>query len=265
MSGDSFGSIGNVNQDDFRDTLGEAMQNSGDFEEIQVWLDLDGVLADMQSALEKNEKLNSLKDALDYMLDEKFPEWKELSNDNLKSTIYDAVKSDPKNIDLVSLKKAYKNYNEYIFSVAGRADFYFTMDLMPGALDLVQGSFNITGRRANILSSPIGNEKDKKNISVLEKRSWVYKNFSSKFIYIAQKYFGNMIGSWINKKFGNLINKVEITSDKARVIRGPGDILIDDRQKYVDKFIGGGGSAILFKNSEQALSDLKELYSKLSS
>ena len=43
------------------------------------------------------------------------------------------------------------------------------------------------------------------------------------------------------------------------------DILIDDRTKYVDKFVSAGGSAILYKDANQAASDLQKLYDELMS
>lgn len=232
-------------------------------DKIQVWFDLDGVLADMQNSLEKEQKYIELKNQLDNMIEQKFPDWTNLSNDDLKLAINDGLKGDPTNLELKALKKAYRNYNDYIFKIASRPNFYFTMDLMPGATGLIQEAYRITGRKPNILSSPVGNEKDKKNPSVIEKKRWVYKNFESQLIYLAQKYFGDIIGRLVHKLFGNTIGKIEITSDKGRVVRGKYDILIDDRQKYVDKFIEAGGSAILYTDTESATESLRRLYDDL--
>lgn len=233
--------------------------------QIQVWFDLDGVLADMQSSLEMDETHNKYKDELNAALMSDFPELMSLGNDELKQAINDALKANPNDVKMKSLKKKYKNYNNYIFAVASKPNFYFHMNLMPGAEQLVKDAYRITGVKPNILSSPVGNEKDKKNPSVFEKKQWVYINFSNKIAYLAQKYFGDTIAYWINKSFGGLINKINITSDKGAVVRSKYDILIDDRQKYVDKFIKAGGSAILYKNAEDAAEKLRELYIQLTS
>ena len=52
--------------------------------QIQVWFDLDGVLADMDGALNRNSEMIALKGKLDNLVKDKFPEWSTLSNDELK-------------------------------------------------------------------------------------------------------------------------------------------------------------------------------------
>jgi 5'(3')-deoxyribonucleotidase len=110
---------------------------------------------------------------------------------------------------------------------------------MPGAVELVQKANQIVGKKPNILTAPAGNENDPNNPSVIEKRAWVEDNF------------------------GDLVDHVEVTTDKGRVVRDKYDILIDDRTKYVDKFTSAGGSAILYKNANQAAAELQKLYDEL--
>lgn len=208
---------------------------------IQVWFDLDGVLADMEGSLQKNEELTRLKANLYSIVQSKFPDWASLSNDELKVKFQKDLEEDPNNADLRDLKKAYKEYNNYVFKIAGTDGFYASLDLMPGAIELVKKANEIVGRKAKILTAPAGNENDPKNPSVIEKRAWVEDNF------------------------GDLVDHIEITTDKGRVVKSKYDILIDDRTKYVDKFKNAGGSAILYKDADQAASELQKLYDELTS
>jgi 5'(3')-deoxyribonucleotidase len=208
---------------------------------VQVWFDLDGVLADMNGSLEKDETYNNYKNDLDNVLLKDFPEFINLKNDELRQKINDALKIDPNNIKFNSLKKKYKDYNNYVFKIAGKGGFYASLDLMPGAVDLVKKANDIVGKKSNILTAPAGNENDPNNPSVIEKNQWVKDNF------------------------GDLVDHIEITIDKGRVVKSKYDILIDDRTKYVDKFVSAGGSAILYKDANQAASDLQKLYDELMS
>lgn len=233
--------------------------------EAQVWFDLDGVLADMQNGLERDEEYVKRKNDLDNSLERDFPQWLNLSTDGLRATINKELKDNPNDENLKRIKKTFKRYNDFVFSIASRPNFYFTLNLMPGALELVDDAYRITGRRPNILSSPVGNEKNKNNPSVYEKKRWVYKNFENHLIYLAQKYLGDIIGNFTNKLFGSKIGKIEITTDKGRVANSRYDILIDDRLKYVEKFREAGGSAILYKDANQAAFELQKLYDELMS
>ena len=208
-------------------------------EQIHVWFDLDGVLADMEGALNSNAEMIALKEKLDKLVGEKFPEWSTLSDDELKEKFKDGLEKDPNNMDLKELQKAYKEYNNFVFKLAGKAGFYAGLALMPGAVELVQKANQIVGKKPNILTAPAGNENDPNNPSVIEKRAWVEDNF------------------------GDLVDHVEVTTDKGRVVKSKYDILIDDRTKYVDKFTSAGGSAILYKDADQAAAELQKLYDEL--
>ena len=64
---------------------------------------------------------------------------------------------------------------------------------------------------------------------------------------------------WVAEHFGELVGEVIITIDKGRVVKDSNDILIDDRPKYVEKFEAAGGTAILYKNSDQATAELARI------
>ena len=208
-------------------------------EQIQVWFDLDGVLADMEGALNSNAEMIALKEKLDKLVGEKFPDWANLSNDELKEKFKTGLEQDPNNADLKELKKAHREYTNYVFKLAGKEGFYAGLALMPGAVELVQRANQIVGKKPHILTAPAGNENDPNNPSVIEKRAWVGDNF------------------------GDLVDHVEVTTDKGRVVKSKYDILIDDRTKYVDKFTSAGGSAILYKDADQAAAELQKLYDEL--
>jgi 5'(3')-deoxyribonucleotidase/2'-5' RNA ligase len=229
--GDSFKSIGNVVKQD----LMEEENN----DEIQVWFDLDGVLADMEGSLRKNNELQQLRADLDNTINNEFPDYIGLSNDEIKAKFKAELEANPENEDVRRLKKVFKKYNNRVFKVAGVEGFYANLELIDGAVELVKFAHKVSGKKPNILSSPVGNENNPNNPSVKEKREWVQRHF------------------------GGLVDHVEITTDKARVINSEKDILIDDRTKYVDVFTNAGGSAILFKNAKQAASDLEQLISSL--
>lgn len=207
--------------------------------QIQVWFDLDGVLANMDGSLQKNDEIQRLKANLDRVVYDKFPEWSNLTNDELKDAFKKGLEQDPNNSDLRELKKAHRDYTNYVFKLAGRDGFYANLELMPGAENLVRAAYEITGKKPNILTAPTGDENDPTNPAVIEKRQWV------------------------EDKFGDLINHTEVTVDKGRVVKSKYDILIDDRTKYVDKFTSAGGSAILYKNAGDAAEKLRELYMQL--
>jgi 5'(3')-deoxyribonucleotidase len=208
-------------------------------EQIHVWFDLDGVLADMDGALNSNAEMIALKEKLDKLVGEKFPDWANLSNDELKEKFKAGLEQDPNNVDLKELKKAHREYTNYVFKLAGKAGFYAGLTLMPGAVELVQKANQIVGKKPSILTAPAGNENDPNNPSVIEKKQWV------------------------NDNFGNLVDHIEVTTDKGRVVKSKYDILIDDSTKYVDKFTSAGGSAILYKDANQAAAELQKLYDEL--
>ena len=69
--------------------INESNENIKD--QIQVWFDLDGVLADMEGSLQKNEELIRLKAELDKVVKEKFSDWASLTNDELKEKFKVAI------------------------------------------------------------------------------------------------------------------------------------------------------------------------------
>lgn len=206
---------------------------------VQVWFDMDGVLADFDKSIYSDEEILVYRKELDDLIDAEFPEYQGLDNDALKAKLKSDLAENPEDEGFKRLKKAHKKYNNRVFKLAGAPGFFKSLELMPMAVEMLKKANEITGKKPNICTAPMGNENNPRNHSVLEKRDWV------------------------DKYFNNLVNRVEVTVDKGRVARGPQDILIDDRQKYIDKFTNAGGSGILFKDPSSAMVDLRYLNEKL--
>jgi len=225
--GNPFGSIGDVTKVDFGKS-----ESNGSF---QVWFDLDGVLADMEGGLEKVDEFKQEKEAFDNYLNSNYPELSDLSDDELKIEINNLVEANPNDQSAKQLKKLYRNYTNKVFKVAKFDDFFFNLDLMPDSIELVKLAHKLTSNKPNILSSPVGDENDPNNKTVIDKKRWVQKNF------------------------GDLVNEIVITTNKDSVVKSKNDILVDDRIKYTSLFSNAGGSVVLYKNSKQAMMDLQKL------
>jgi len=127
------------------------------------------------------------------------------------------------------------NYTNKVFKVAKFDDFFYNLDMMPDSIEFLKLAYKLTGNKPNILSSPVGDENDPNNKTVIDKKRWVQKNF------------------------GDLVNDVVITTNKDSVVKSKNDILVDDRIKYTSLFSNAGGSVVLYKNSKQAMMDLEKL------
>lgn len=230
--GNPFGSIGDVTKQDF------ISKSSSD---IQVWFDLDGVLADMEGGLVKSEEYRKEKEIYDSFVNDNFPDLSGLSSDEAKIKINQLIENDPNNQLARQLKKLYRNYTNKVFKVAKNKDFFYNLDLMPDSKEFLKLAHQLTGNKPNILSSPVGDENDPNNITVIDKKRWV------------------------NDNFGDLVNEIVITTNKDKVVKSNNDILIDDRLKYTSLFSNAGGSVVKYDDSKQAMNDLKDLINELKS
>lgn len=208
--GNPFGSIGDVMMTDF-------IKESKEENAWQVWFDLDGVLADFEGGLYTSEEVKSAKETLDNLIAREYPQYAGLKPDELKAKIKEDLPKDP---SLKKLKSTFYVYNNLVYKVAGRDGFFANLKLLPGTFEMIDAATKITGQKPNVCTAPMGDENDPDNSSVIEKKAWVKKHF------------------------GDKINHIEVTLDKGRVVKSKFDLLIDDRQKYCDKFLVNGGSAI---------------------
>ena len=199
-----------------------------------IYFDLDGVLADMESGLMQSPEVKALRVILDDLISSKFSSYEGLVDDDIKSKYKAELEANPES-EVKELKKAFNKYTSKVFSVAAKPGFYRNLPLMPGAVEMVKTAGDMSGELPNILSAQVGDENDMNNPSVVEKKEWVAEHF------------------------GDLVGEVIITIDKGRVVKDSNDILIDDRPKYVEKFEAAGGTAILYKNSDQATAELARI------
>lgn len=202
-----------------------------------IYFDLDGVLADMESGLMQSPEVKALRVILDDLISSKFSSYEGLVDDDIKSKYKAELEANPES-EVKELKKAFNKYTSKVFSVASKPGFYRNLPLMPGAVEMVKKAGEMAGVLPNILSAPVGDENDPNNISIIEKMEWVDEHFKGMFETVTDDNF---------------------TSDKGRVVKDKNDILIDDRPKYVEKFEAAGGTAILYKNSDQATAELASL------
>jgi len=207
--------------------------------DVIVYFDLDGVLADMEGGLMQNTELVGLRKILDDLIDTKFTEYKGLVDDDIKSKFKAELEQNPES-PVKELKKAFNKYTSKVFSIAAKPGFYANLPLMEGAKEMVVKVKELTGKLPHILSSPVGDENDPTNPSVQEKKDWVKSNF------------------------GDMVDKIIITTDKASVVKDKCCLLIDDRPKYVNVFTAAGGSAILHKKSVDTISQMEQLIPMLS-
>jgi 5'(3')-deoxyribonucleotidase len=207
--------------------------------QVIVYFDLDGVLADMQGGLMQNKELVDLRKILDDLIEAKFQDYKGLVDDDIKSKFKSELEKNPES-PVKELKKAFNKYTSKVFSIAAKPGFYANLPLMEGAKEMVMKAKELTGQLPNILSSPVGDENDPSNPSVQEKKDWVKSNF------------------------GDMVDQIIITTDKASVVKDKCCLLIDDRPKYVNVFTAAGGSAILHKNSVETIGEMEKMISMLS-
>ena len=187
----------------------------------------------------QNTELVGLRKILDDLIDTKFTEYKGLVDDDIKSKFKAELEQNPES-PVKELKKAFNKYTSKVFSIAAKPGFYANLPLMEGAKEMVVKVKELTGKLPHILSSPVGDENDPTNPSVQEKKDWVKSNF------------------------GDMVDKIIITTDKASVVKDKCCLLIDDRPKYVNVFTAAGGSAILHKKSVDTITQMEQLIPMLS-
>ena len=194
---------------------------------VQVALDMDGVLADFQAGTEAgNGKIAKAKATYENLLTN-FPNLKNLPEDDIKKQLA-GPQTDP---GLKALKKALNYYRDQKFVAAGQPGFFLNLPVMPGAKELVSGVTSLTGKKPFVLTAPVDGNSAR---CEQEKRQWIEKNFPGQF--------SNFVCSQEKEKYAN-----------------SNTVLIDDRTKYTNKFTASGGTSILYTSAQQALTDLKNI------
>ena len=189
--------------------------------DIQVYLDMDGVIADFDSALKQNVSYSHVANSrkiLDTILGNINPEFVGMPEDRIKNLVA-GVQTEP---SFKALKKAYNLYKGNKFNIAGQKGFFINLPVAPGAEELFDGIYNITGKKPHILTAPLTNNTHCEE----EKKQWLDNHFPNKY------------------------QSFNCTKDKQNFAKGPNTILIDDREKYTLPFAQAGGISILYKTGE---------------
>lgn len=199
-----------------------AFLNKNDYE---VYLDMDGVLADFDGAIEQNNRANELEDNFENLV-KGMPELSGLSRDEIGNML----KGQQTDVGMIALKKAWQELKNIKYSIAGKEGFFLNLNPYPWAGQLISSITEITGKKPSILTAPLQNDYCKE-----EKEQWMKNNFNGMY------------------------NRFHCTKNKEQYAN-PASILIDDREKYIGPFQKNGGHGILFTGDvNQAIEELKEI------
>lgn len=197
---------------------------------VTIYFDMDGVLADFSGAVHKNPKVQEAEEAL-YQLLRLKPELVDMHHDELK----DVLRGPQEDPVMKKIKKAFHRYRGRTYRVAAEPGHFVGLEVLPGAVQMMKTAANLTGKLPHILTAPMeSNEKCEE-----EKREWVETHLSG------------------------LFDDFQCTQNKHHFAKSEYDILIDDRPKYVNKFRGAGGQAILHTDPSETVQELQELVAKL--
>jgi len=199
--------------------------------EITVYFDMDGVLADFHGGLVHNKIVENSKKELDELFSQ-VPDLQGLPTDELR----EKFRGQQKDPVMAKLKKAWNKYRGLTYSFASQPGFFIGLEVLPGAKNMLNAAKNFTGKLPNILTAPI----DSNPTCEKEKHEWADKNFKGMY------------------------NNFYCTQNKEKFANSRYDILIDDRLKFVNKFIANGGTTILHTSPEKSIKELEEIISDFS-
>jgi len=202
----------------FEQFLNEAEQ------QLKFFIDMDGVLADFDRAIEESPERDELehykRDLFDYVR-ENYPAVNPIIVDDVKPLLA-ANRGDGE------LKRLYDLAHDLIHRIAERKGFFLNLKPMPGAKELLEAAAEISGQLPTILTAPV-----KSPYSVEEKVQWMKDNFPGMY------------------------DTVIADKDKGKHAIGRHGILVDDRDKYIEGFTKAGGSAIKYLNHADAIGRMR--------
>ena len=191
---------------------------------IEIYFDCDGVLADFMKSVESKAS-TELKD-LRTKLGELDPELADMHIDDMKP-LFAGPQTDPV---LKQAKKIYLNYYSKFYNILKQEGFFYELDVLPGAIELITGAARLNGGKLpHILTAPVDGPHCKP-----EKEAWVKKHLDGLYDrFICQK------------------EKYEYSNENS--------VLIDDMTKNTVPWNAAGGFAILYKgNVADALAKLED-------
>lgn len=193
-----------------------------------VYFDMDGVLANFDGGIEVDQKAVQARAVFRKILDQ-FPEFKTLPDDDLRKRLA----GPQQDAGMKALKKAWQDYRQLKFMVAGKPGFFLNLPPLPGAEQMLRKAAELTGKMPNILTAPMESAGER---CAQEKQAWMQKHFSG------------------------LYSEFHCTQEKAN-FAAPTHILIDDRTKYTVPFEQRGGIAIFHTNPAKSMQELEQVIS----
>jgi len=208
--------------------------------QIEVFLDMDGVLADFEKAVSLNKEvqdaeqqlLNHLSTRTDLLSLFNEPGGKDSLKSFLKKYKEHKKETGKKDDYMETLNKLLMSLNGRKYKVANIPGYFENLEEMPGASNMVEQIISLTGKLPNILTAPIDSNEN----CQIEKKTWIDNHFNGRY-----------------NQFHCTANKEQFTNNSRK------NILIDDRPKYVDPFRKNGGTAILHINPEDTIKKLKDI------
>jgi len=207
--------------------------------QIEIYLDMDGVLADFDKAVSSNSEvqeaeqkmLNHLSTRTDLLSLYNEPGGKDKLKTFLKKYKEHKKETGKKDDYMEILNKLFSTLDSKKYKIASYPGYFENLELMPGAIEMVEQIISLTGKLPNILTAPISSNQN----CQIEKKNWIDNHFSGKY------------------------NQFICTANKQEYAKNRKNILIDDRPKYVDPFRKNGGTAILHFDTNDTVKKLKDI------
>lgn len=201
-------------------------------QEPTVYFDMDGVLANFQGAIEKDEAYNKARSEFERLAKEYMPELLDYHSDELRA-VFKGRQEDPIK---AKLKKLWNKRRSASFTVAGKPGHFRNLEPLPGATEMMRYAAKLLGKKPHILTAPMESAPNCKE----EKREWV------------------------DEHVAGLFDEFHCTQNKDHFAKSEFDILIDDRPKYINKFRAAGGTAIYYQGDPKAtMNELEEIVAEL--
>jgi 5'(3')-deoxyribonucleotidase len=192
-------------------------------DDIKVFFDMDGVLADFEAGIENDEALKALQAELATLTDK--------SPEQLKPLLQ-GKQTDP---TMAKIKKIINDIKSQQMRIAKKENFFSNLALMLGAEELVNYAIEKVGsENVYILTAPIEGSATCEP----EKRDWIKTNFPSVNI-------------------GNFICNASKADHAAS-----NHVLIDDNRKYIDPWVAAGGIGIFHTNPANSDKQLKDILNR---
>jgi 5'(3')-deoxyribonucleotidase len=175
--------------------------------QLKFYVDMDGVLADFDKQIDKSivgDKVKEIVEQVKAWMDVNYPtrEWRSLHD------ISDLIE---KHEDFANL------YNEATTLIKGEArksGFFRNLEVMEGAMDIINATIEVSGQLPTILTACIGSP-----YCEAEKAEWLKEHFSGMY--------QDVIFEQEKEKYANEYS-----------------VLVDDREKNVEDFNNAGGKSV---------------------